>query len=111
VRRSQTDKTIQDKATLAVLQCGFSFTVKVFPAINMVPVREEPLLLTDTEYITAPSPVPLLLDVTVNQLVLLIADQLHPRSAVTFTLLAPPLLGNDLDVGEIAKLQASPAPD
>jgi hypothetical protein len=38
-----------DEVTLASFQRAFCFTVKVFPAINIVPTRAWPLLLTDTE--------------------------------------------------------------
>ena len=85
--------------------------MKVFPAINIVPTRAWPLLLTDTEKVITPLPVALLLDVIVIQLALLLADQPHPVPAVTLTLPAPPLLPNVLIVGEIVNVQPPFAPD
>ena len=82
--------------------------MKVFPAINTLPTRAEPLLLADTEYDTPPLPEALAPAVIVNQLALLIADQPQPAPADTFTVPEPPFLPNVFIVGEIANVQLPP---
>src|ERR1051326_8357616 len=70
-------------------------TVKVFPAMVIVPVRRSPLLAA-TEKLTVPLPDPLPPLLIVIQLgLLLVAVQAQPVPAVTFTLPLPPLEPND----------------
>ena len=61
----------------------------------MVPIRAALLVLSDTEKLTIPFPVALAPFVTLIQPALLIAVQLHPLEAVTFTVPVPPALGKD----------------
>ena len=68
-----------------------------------MPVRG--LVVLATEYVTVPEPVPLAPDVMVIQLTLLTAVQLHAPDTVTFTVPVPPLLLNDLRVGDIENEQ------
>jgi hypothetical protein len=75
--------------------------VKVCPAIVSVPVREPLSPFAETEYFTVAAPLPLLPDVTVIQLALLIAIQLHPRSATRVTLPEWLYLENDWLVGRM----------
>ncbi len=77
------------------------FTVKVLPAMVIVPDLELLRLFAATEYFTVPLPLPLLPDVTVIQLLLLAAVQEQPAVAVTLTLPVPPLASKDLLAGEM----------
>jgi hypothetical protein len=62
---------------------GFCLTVNVFPAMVMVPVRVAPVVLVFTEYVTVPSPVPILPAVIVIHESPLEAVQEQPLEAVT----------------------------
>ena len=66
-------------------------TVKVCPAIVIVPVSVFTLELAATEKDTVPFPSPLPPDVTVIHETLLTAVHTHPLPAVTFTAPVPPL--------------------
>jgi hypothetical protein len=77
-------------------------TVKVWPAIVSVPVRDEVLVLAATLYATVPLPVPLVPEVIVIQLALLAPVHVQPVPAVTVT--EPVADEEDVrlrDVGEI----------
>jgi hypothetical protein len=76
-------------------------TVKVFPAIVIVPVLEELPEFKATEKFAVPFPEPLLPEVIVIQASLLTAVQLHPFKDVTPTLPVPPAAPKDWLVGEI----------
>ena len=67
-----------------------SVTVKVFPAIVTVPVREPLALFAATLIRTVPLPDAEAPDVTVIHDALLVAVQLHPLVAVTAMLADPP---------------------
>jgi hypothetical protein len=69
-------------------------TVNVWPAIVMVPVRAVPVFAA-TLYVTVPDPLPDAPPMIVIQPALLVAVQLHPVPAVTFTKLLPPALPSD----------------
>jgi hypothetical protein len=75
-------------------------TVKVSPAMVIVPVRREPVFAA-TEYPTVPFPVPLPPEVIVIHVALLVAAHAQPAPAVTVTLPVPPLEPKDWLVGEI----------
>lgn len=77
-------------------------TVKVFPPIVRVPVREAVPALGATSYVTEPLPVPDVPALIVIHASLLVAAQLHPVAAVTVTV--PPVMPVDttlVEVGEI----------
>ena len=67
-------------------------TVKVFPAIVTVPVREDDVVFCAIERLTVPLAVPLAPAVTVIQKALEAAVQAHPDAEVTPTLAVPPAL-------------------
>jgi hypothetical protein len=75
-------------------------TVKVRPAIVMVPVRA-PLVFWATEYDTVPLPVPLAPPVIAIHASLLVADQLQPDVAVTVTEADPPAAAGEVLIGLI----------
>ena len=68
----------------------FCITVKVCPATVSVPLRVFWLLSAATEYLTSPSPFPLLPEMMVIQPALLWAVHSHPGMALTLTLPMPP---------------------
>ena len=74
-------------------------TVKVSPAITIVPVRDVAPVWAATVYVIVPFPVPRgegrSAAVTVIQLAALDAVHGHPACVVTATLSLPPTLGND----------------
>jgi len=76
-------------------------TVKVWPAIVIVPVRELVELLVSTVYVTVPLPPPLPPEVIVIQPALLAAGQLQPVDDDTAALPVPPALAKDWLRGEI----------
>src|SRR5687768_6964613 len=61
-------------------------SVKVWPAMVIVPVREDVELLAATEYETVPLPVPAAPAVIVIHAALLVADHGHVPTALTATL-------------------------
>ena len=67
----------------------------------MVPVLEGEAVLAATVYWTVPFPDPLLPEVTVIQVMLLVAVQAHPEGAVTLTLPVPPEAAKGALVGLI----------
>ena len=69
--------------------------MKVCPAIERVPEREPPAVLTETAYWTVPLPLPFEPAVMVTQPALLSALQLHPGGAVTETVPVPAALVKD----------------
>src|SRR5687767_11173319 len=75
-------------------------TVKVWPAMVMVPVRWAPVLPATTT-LTAPLPVPVAPDITISQLTLLAAFHAHALVVVTATLVDSPIDGALSVVGEI----------
>ncbi len=79
---------------------GACVTVKVSPAIVIVPVLLLVLVLDETEYPTVPLPLPLLPEVIVIQLSsLLSASQSQPSDAITSTVPVPPVESKVLLVG------------
>jgi len=64
-------------------------TVKVLPAIVMVPVLAEPIL-GETVYLIVPLPVPRDPDVMLIQVTLLVAVQVQLLFVLTLTLPVPP---------------------
>jgi hypothetical protein len=60
-------------------------TVNVWPAIVIVPLRADPVLLAATLNPTGPLPAPDAPDVTVTHGTPLVAVQVHPAPAVTVT--------------------------
>jgi hypothetical protein len=89
------------------LQAPLCVTVRVWPAIVNVPVREVVDVLAATLYDTVPVPVPLLPPVTVIHVVLLLTPvHAQPLLVVTVADCAPPAAATLCDVGARAKLQA-----
>jgi len=88
---------------IEVSPCHCCLTVKMLPAIVIVPVRLAPEVFAETEYPTIPFPLPLEPDVTVIQGTLLTAvhEQPEPATRVTLTVLAPAAARNALLLGEI----------
>ena len=76
-------------------------TVKVWPAIVRVPVREVVPVLSPTLNVTVPFPVPLPLPVTVIHGAFDTADHAQPAETVTATLPVPPVCDTDWLVGLI----------
>src|SRR5690349_8024335 len=70
------------------------FTVKVCPAMVMVPLRAPPVLAATVKP-TGPLPDPVFPELMVIKDALLEADHPHPWLAITFTELAPPAAPND----------------
>ncbi len=84
-------------------------TVKVWPAMERVPVRVLVLVLAVTDQVTLPLPLPLV-GVHVSQLVApLDAVQLQPAPAVTVTVPFPAAEPGLALIGEIEYVQAAPA--
>ena len=81
------------------------FTVKVRPAIVIVPVRVPPVLFAAAEKPTDPLPVPVAPDVTVSHALLLTAVHVQVAVAVTFTWPDPPPAPVFVLVGLIAYVQ------
>ena len=77
-------------------------TLKLWPAIVNVPVRELVLLLAVALNATVPLPLPLAPPVTVNQDLLLTPVHAHPASDVTPVEPVPPPAGTEPLVGAIA---------
>ncbi|KJU82467.1 hypothetical protein MBAV_005341 [Candidatus Magnetobacterium bavaricum] len=77
-------------------------TVKVCPAIVIVPERWVVAVFCETLYATDPLPLPELPEVIVIQAALLEAVHVQPVLAVTATLSLPPVEGKFLVVGVIA---------
>jgi hypothetical protein len=69
-------------------------TVKVCPAIVIVPERGAEPEFAPTEYVAVPLPEPMP-DVMVNQLALLVEVHWQPTGAVTATFPVPPPTGKD----------------
>jgi hypothetical protein len=63
--------------------------MNVFPAIVILPVREDVFGLEATEYLTVPLPVPELPAVIVTQSRALMTDHAQPLCVVTLTLSEP----------------------
>ena len=78
-------------------------------AIVSVPVRADVLGLAATLKPTGPLPLPLAPLVTVIQLSLLAADQLHPAPEVTFVEPVPPAATTDKLFDEIANVHPAAA--
>ena len=76
-------------------------TVKVWPAMVMVPVRLLAEVFSATVYVTLPAPEPVLPKVIVIKAALLAAVHEQPAVVLTATLPLPPLAGNAWLVGEI----------
>ena len=77
-------------------------TLKLWPAIVKVPVRELVLLLAVALNATVPLPLPLAPPVTVNQDLLLTPVHAHPAGDVTPVEPVPPFAGTEPFVGAIA---------
>ena len=77
-------------------------TLKLWPAIVKVPVRELVLLLAVALNATVPLPLPLAPPVTVNQDLLLTPVHAHPAGDVTPVEPVPPFAGTEPLVGAIA---------
>ena len=82
--------------------------MKIWPPIVIVPVRDV-LGLEATAKTTIPLPVPVAPDVMIIHGVLLTAVQEHPLGAITPILPSLAPLEKALEVGEIEKLQGTPA--
>jgi hypothetical protein len=91
--------------TVNVHDCPCCVRVKVWPAIEIVPVLGEVPVLAETENPTAPLPVPLLPEVTVIQAAPDEAVQLQPAPAVTETLPLPVPAPSVEDVGAMLYVQ------
>ncbi len=76
-------------------------TVKVWPAMVIVPLRWAPVLAA-TATLTLPLPVPVAPLLTVSHVALLVALQAQVLPAVTATLVASPAAGEVRVVGAIA---------
>ena len=76
-------------------------TVKVFPAIVMVPVLDADPVLAMTEKLIEPFPVPLLLEVITIQDVFAAAVQSQGEELDTLTIPVPPDPPKERPVGEI----------
>src|SRR5205814_4556552 len=83
-------------------------TVKVFPAIVSVPVRDVPAVFAATLNVTLPLPEPDAPVVTVIHVALLTAVHAQPVGAVTVVLPVPPAAATDWLVGEIVSVQVMP---
>jgi hypothetical protein len=79
---------------------AFCVTVKVWPAMITVPVREVPAVLAATLRPTVPLPVPLAPEVTVIHDALLVADRAQPVVPLTETLTPPPPAATVVLVGD-----------
>jgi hypothetical protein len=90
-----------DGEMVGVQGAAASLTVKVRPPIVSVPLRDVVVVLGSALKPTVPAPVPAAPDVTVSQLLLLVAVQSQPAGAVMPTLPVPPVLATDCDVGVI----------
>jgi len=75
----------------------------------MLPVRVVVVVFGTTEYLTVPSPVPVLPESMVIQAALLAAVQPHPLGSVTLTVSVPPASPKDWLVGAIENEQEIPA--
>ena len=85
-------------------------TVNVWPAIVIVPVRDNEDVFAPTLYVTVPFPVPLAPAVTDSHPVFVVAVQMQPALAVTVTV---PVVATAVvkfaEVGEIENEHAAPA--
>ena len=89
--------------------CPACVTVNVWPAIVIVPVREDVVEFAATLYVTWPLPEPLLPVLTVNHCVLVDAVHAHPVPAVTETLPVADAAPIEVLVGEMLKVQGTGA--
>jgi hypothetical protein len=95
--------TVCDEGEIVGVQgAPASLTVNAMPPIVRVPLRGVVVRFGSALKPTVPAPVPLLPDVTVNQLSLLVAVQSHPACVVIVTLPVPPRPATDCEIGEIA---------
>ena len=76
-------------------------TVKVRPAIVIVPTRRSPGL-ADTRHATVPLPLPLAPAVSVTHVAAVVEVQEQPVPAVTLTLPVDAVAGTDADVADSA---------
>ncbi len=105
------DTTLCDVGEIVSVQVMPAWvTVKVFPAMVSVPVRDEVLVFAVALKLTLPLPEPEAPVVTVSHAVLLLtAVHAQPAGAVTATVPVPPFDTTLCDVGEIVSVQVIPA--